>query len=157
MNSVYLSQLDEFLHILENMPTDSRHLAWEFNERMVYDHLIRPYGKLIPDVWAGISVLPGWIPIIGKLFANVMGVVDVTPGLTVNIAQVKEKFGDLNIYVRIFTEHGSSSETHNAAISVVHEMVREAEVSAIGICETCGSPGDHTEYGWIKTACEKHK
>jgi len=56
------------------------------------------------------------------------------------IAQIKEKFGDLRVYV----EGGDEA---------VHALIREAEARSSTICEWCGAPGTKFGNGWILTLC----
>lgn len=58
------------------------------------------------------------------------------------IEQVKEKFGELRIYL--------SSYAGNMA-----EILHEAESRSNGICEFCGKPGSSRTKSWIKTRCDE--
>ncbi len=56
------------------------------------------------------------------------------------IVQIKQKFGELRVYV----EGGDED---------VFRLIREAEGAAIVVCESCGAPGSKTNEGRILTLC----
>ena len=59
------------------------------------------------------------------------------------ISQVKEKFGSLRFYVE-------------SATDIQYAYIEFAESLSSRTCEVCGSPGEQTNSGWIKTVCETH-
>ena len=59
------------------------------------------------------------------------------------IMQVKEKFGTL----RFYTNGGTDEDDH---------YIRFAEHMSAVTCETCGSPGETRNSGWIKVLCDEH-
>ena len=63
-------------------------------------------------------------------------------GFTPEIAQVKEKFGTLRIYV-----DGSND--------FLDGMVNAMELASGYICEDCGRPGTRRSGGWILTQCDE--
>jgi hypothetical protein len=79
----------------------------------------------------------GWKPLINL-------VVLAAKDEGVKIAQIKEKFGELRIYV------GS-----NASQRLLN-LINEAENLSSTICEYCGKPGHlRTNRSWLKTLCEE--
>ena len=64
-------------------------------------------------------------------------------GLTVYIAQIKEKFGGLRFYV-------------DGADETVHMLISFAEGISFSTCEVCGDKGKERREGWIKVLCDKH-
>ena len=59
------------------------------------------------------------------------------------IVQVKEKFGGLRFYM------DGGTEAHRIGVGF-------AEAMASRTCEVCGSPGERTDDGWVKTLCPEH-
>lgn len=59
------------------------------------------------------------------------------------IVQVKEKFGGLRFYM------DGGTDEHRIAVGF-------AEAMAARTCEVCGSPGERSDGGWIKTLCPEH-
>jgi len=59
----------------------------------------------------------------------------------VTLDQVKEKFGTLRFY-------------YSGGDDYISGMVTMAEAMSGTTCESCGSPGEQTRGGWIKTICE---
>ena len=108
-----------------------------------------PFANLLSDVEISIDI--GWYPIIAEACGDITNVIDATPGLRVDVVQIKEKFGGLRFYMDI---NGASEET----IEVIHKIADWAENEASRTCEVCGEPGSvHSPKGWWKTVCQKHK
>ena len=83
----------------------------------------------------GFEVGDGWFKLLDDLFSKLSkheGVV---------LAQVKEKFGLLRVYIN----HGTDE---------VYKLIDECESKSGKICETCGEPGHRCGRRWIYTACD---
>ena len=78
----------------------------------------------------------GWEPLIRKVCEN------LSPNA--KLAQVKEKFGRLRIYISSGTEEDA-------------DLCWEVEKESAKICEICGKPGKQISGSWIKTLCPKCK
>jgi hypothetical protein len=92
----------------------------------------------------GGNVLPGWVPLVDELHAEVL---DLDPNVVVD--QVKEKFGGLRYYFST----GVSSEIEQQ----ITLLVDAAEAQSFEICEVCGAPGElRRDRGWLKTLCDEH-
>lgn len=88
---------------------------------------------------------PGW----DKMIEPIVDYIDKvnserTEEEKIEIAQIKEKFGQLRIYV-----HG-----HDVNLS---DMIDDAEMESYNTCELCGSKEDvgQTSDGWIMTCCRR--
>lgn len=84
----------------------------------------------------------GWHPLLIDLHAKL---VDVAP--TYFVAQLKEKFGTLRLYVGTPTE----------VFDEVNALISAAEQVSAVTCEFCGKPGTQRQtglFGWIKTMCD---
>lgn len=80
----------------------------------------------------------GWRDLVTKLVNDIMAI-----DKTVEITQVKEKFGELRFYV------SSSSEQ-------VFNLIEQAEAESLKICEICGIRENVTTQGaWLLTLCSK--
>jgi hypothetical protein len=113
------------------------------------------YPTMFAGDYGGICVSKGWWPIIDSLCGQIQAHLKHRNGLAsqypdqhnpveeVVIDQIKEKFGGLRFY------YTGGDET-------IYGMVRMAESWASHSCEECGSPGNHTKDGWIKTLCNFH-
>ena len=96
-----------------------------------------PYnaGGPVTDYKTEIGV--GWRPLLDELHLEL---VKINPNY--QTVQVKEKFGDLRVYV----------EGENT--SQMHDVIVGFERRSSGICEDCGSSeGRHTKSIWIRTLC----
>ena len=77
----------------------------------------------------------GWHPLLDEMFTKLTAL-----GWDREMTQVKEKFGQLRVYI---------GEATNEMWQVVHE----AERKSAKVCEECGQPGRPTGGGWVRTAC----
>ncbi len=86
------------------------------------------------------SVGPGWRPLVAAIY-DFIEVHDQT----VEVLQVKEKFGGLRFYVR---------ESQNPQ---TREVISKAESASYTTCDRCGAPGSiHNSSGnWVKTRCAR--
>jgi len=121
---------------------------------MTNDHfeksLIQKYPRIFhdPDAvwpgvgWRGIDCGKGWFPLIERLCCEIQQRTEESPGSTVLISHIKEKFGVL----RVAYQGGSVSIT---------ALIAMAESESSEVCEACGAPGYlvRTRHGWIKTLC----
>jgi hypothetical protein len=82
----------------------------------------------------------GWTGLIYRLSAAITQHASAA-GLDPVAVQVKEKYGELRIYV-------------DGGDDVVDQLVDEAEAASSAICEVCGEPGTLRVKGWMKTRCE---
>ena len=103
-----------------------------------------------PIMWHGITCSKGWYGIIYDAINGLSKVKEDNPDCSISIAQVKEKFGQLRIYI---DTEGCSKECRKKLYSVISE----AENKANRTCERCGST-ENVETkgpGWVSTLCRK--
>ena len=88
----------------------------------------------------GVEVHKGWWPLIEPIYNRIQQL--NVEGAGIEITQIKEKWGELCIYV-------------SSAPDEIYEMIREAEELSIHICEDCGQPAERvwSTTGWIYTLC----
>lgn len=84
----------------------------------------------------GFECPPGWLPIVLRALDRMRSV-----GWTGQLAQVKEKFGGLRIYVDDHTDE-------------VDAVIKAAEGECWVTCTECGKRGTQIDDGWIRTLCE---
>lgn len=83
-------------------------------------------------------VSEGWRELVEKLVNDIIAI-----DATVEVAQVKEKYGGLRFYI-----YGGNEE--------IQELIARAEQESYKICEECGTRDDvTTEGGWILTLCKR--
>jgi hypothetical protein len=103
---------------------------------MTMDDILKKYSIATPP--CGAACGDGWLPIIDKLFAEL-----ILLGWDRDLHQVKEKFGTLRVYI------GKGSDD-------LYGAIRKAEARSSTTCEKCGKLGEQTSDGfWIKTLCEE--
>ena len=116
----------------------------EFEKRMV-----EAYPKMFGGKYGGFACGEGWWSIIELLCSNIQHHIDWKNKKTmivpqVNVAQIKEKFGGLRFY-------------YDGGDEYISGLVSMAESWAACSCETCGTPGERREGGWIRTLCDTHE
>jgi hypothetical protein len=89
----------------------------------------------IPQFW-GIEVGDGWKPLVDEVVTRLAQLPDPP-----QITQVKEKFGNLTIYLTSYSPDAQ-------------DILDEVEERASLICEYCGAPGEERDTGWIKVLCD---
>lgn len=88
---------------------------------------------------ASIGVPAGWVSLMTELHAELVA---VSPAFA--YAQVKQKFGELRVYV-------------SGATPEARDLIAAAEVRSRTICEVCGAPGSPCQRrGWYRALCPVH-
>lgn len=106
---------------------------------MKFEELKAKYPEFLTDVRCGASCGEGWVSVLDRMFADFRQI-----GGKIVIAQVKEKFGGLRVYVDV-------EESNKEA---VWARISQAEEECWKTCEDCGQPGEQRGGGWIRTLCE---
>ena len=92
---------------------------------------------------AGITCGPGWNTILEELCIKLTELnATLLKEKQVRFAQIKEKFGQLRIYLHNWQPEANA-------------MVNEAEKASLNTCEMCGEPGTLHGDCWVKTVCDK--
>ena len=80
----------------------------------------------------------GWRPLVTKLCQDI---INIEP--TVEVSQVKEKYGGLRFYINCGTDE-------------IYNLIDKAETESLTICEECGTKENvTTSGGWLLTLCLK--
>jgi hypothetical protein len=105
--------------------------------------IIRPDPQLENNLMAfGFMCGPGWYPLIYETLDAIQLVVD-RDGLDLEVAEIKEKYGALRIYM-------------SGYVPEVEEIIKEATRKSLKICEVCGESGERIDRsGWLMTRCNK--
>lgn len=107
----------------------------------------------------GFAVGDGWFKIIWDLSEKIDKEIDshyagkpselakayLSENYTVNVFQVKEKFGGLRFYIDVDDSKLSKK---------INPYIREAENLSYKTCEKCGRPGSIRRNGWISVQCD---
>jgi hypothetical protein len=91
----------------------------------------------------GWEVGDGWFDLLKDAVMELRAFDDQDGRRGLYIAQVKEKFGTLRLYLNGYNEE---------AEAIVTKAERRSEVT----CETCGAAGRLRGGGWLYTACDAH-
>jgi hypothetical protein len=91
----------------------------------------------------------GWYALIQGLSARLAAIAEQQQahGLDQVVArQVKQKFGALRFYA------------DNAEIPEIRDLIRDAEMASLKVCELCGNPGGRLDRGGrLMTRCMAHQ
>jgi len=102
------------------------------------------------DYW-GIEVGDGWYELLDQLSATFEEAISdaVAQGMPIfecpRAGQIKEKFGQLRVYVG----------GHKGLNPSVVEEIANAERKSSETCESCGKPGSIRREAWIHVACDE--
>ena len=115
--------------------------------KSLHEELKEKYPEMYSNVYCGVSVGEGWYDLIRDMSA------EIAP-LKVKVAQVKEKFSMLRVYIdpSSFDKRTKAYKNYHKAV----EIIRKYEHESGSTCEMCGLPGAPRDGGWIKTLCEEH-
>jgi len=89
----------------------------------------------------------GWYDIIDKACSSLTKLSEES-GAIIELAQVKQKFGGLRMYLDIIDDKNIQEEAY--------KIVEEAESKSFKVCEVCGKPGKIRKKSWIQTLCDEH-
>ena len=115
-----------------------------------------------------ISCGDGWFNIIRDLSQYIL---DLQPPDHFEVIQIKEKFGGLRYYYKMYQRLGDQNHPYMMIEETLHEfnkcteflqklqyIVMNAESNSYITCEYCGKPAFSIGKGlWIKTLCDEHK
>lgn len=99
------------------------------------------------DLPFGLECSAGWDPLIATLCTQIDHILRQAPGASIQIRQIKEKFGALRFY------YGTSG-LDEARTQVLRELVSRAERNSQELCENCGRPRQSRRNDWILTLCD---
>jgi hypothetical protein len=114
-----------------------------------YDFLREKFPNSLQKCW-DFSIGAGWYPILYNFCVFLEKIKE--SGNEVDIAQVKEKFGGLRIYV-------NNVKVSDDDVDRIYEYINQLEKLADKVCEKCGSTEeiskDSSKHFWIKSYCKK--
>jgi len=83
----------------------------------------------------------GWRPILDRLFEDLGKIYEGAKEVP-KVAQIKEKFGGLRVYLE------------GVVTDAAFDRVCKAEAESTRTCEKCGAPGKIAGKGWLKCLCD---
>ena len=106
--------------------------------------IVKPDPTLQNNLMAfGFECGAGWHPLIVELLDELQAISD-KEDFDLEVLQVKEKFGELRVYVNYETD-------------VITELIDKYSKRSRITCEVCGEVGSMRKYrGWLYVGCEKH-
>ncbi len=107
------------------------------------------YPRLFPKgpLHWGFELGDGWSQVVALLCERLDTILQEAPGASIEVLQVKEKFGGLRFY---YSRHGVSDEMATA----LRDAVELAATASLQICERCGHRGEmQDKAGWLRVVC----
>lgn len=108
------------------------------------DEIIEKYPQFFPggQTICGAYCGKGWLPLVDDMFAEIQQYCTTNNTIeTPQVAQIKEKFGALRVYIDFCDDN-------------IKKIVYKYEDISVTICEQCGKPGKKESInGWLKTIC----
>lgn len=94
----------------------------------------------------------GWADLVNKAY-DLVAAFEAQHGVSVDVNQVKEKFGGLRFYVAIPENRDDLGPAKDDLYYSIHNL----EQASLDICETCGAPGTcrNPSGFWVKTLCSE--
>lgn len=114
--------------------------------RKAYPQLCTDYGVPGTEMRVGFAIADGWAQLFQQLLAEIEAERLKLPSdeaAKVKLAQVKEKWGQLRVYVDNVTE-------------AMRGILDRIEYDSASVCERCGTSGDGvypSGGGWVQTLC----
>lgn len=102
-----------------------------------------------PFYYWGFQCGVGWRSILETLFQRVeqrCGELDLPDRNYPAVAQIKEKFGTLNVYFHF-------GRTRRLTYRDLADLIQAAGEAPMVTCETCGKPGEWHNEGWWRVRC----
>lgn len=110
-----------------------------YEEIIEFRHIFAPY--VWSDLREGKCVGSGWTELLVELFRSLGKIERASPG-SIRIVQVKEKFGELRVYL---------GKSHRDASS----LIDMATAASRTVCEGCGRTSTIKDrQGWYTTLCD---
>jgi hypothetical protein len=139
------------------MSIDEKTLKQEkLHDQLVQKHPVlfsqhRSGQKHTPFSHSGFQIGAGWLNIIDNLATSIEKLCpdDVA---SIEVIQVKEKFGGLRFYYGFAKTSNIDQETKNQ----IEQLVKKAEDRCLNTCEACGEPGQLRKGNWLRVLCDTH-
>jgi hypothetical protein len=135
----------------------------DLNSKYIREQFGDLYEEFYASVDLGVSVRLGWIALYLDAVKKMKAILDANPTFKLEVKQVKQKFGQLRLYVRTWSALRDDEEhehlldpSHEPLRAQIEAIVAEAEAIADHTCETCGAPGSITSSASIRVSCSKH-
>lgn len=97
----------------------------------------------VPFGLFGIECEAGWYQLLIPILEYIVKYNSEHEDSKISITQIKEKYGELRVYV----DHGTSE---------LFDMIEDATDKSLEICEVCGKPGKLRDIrGWLYTRCDE--
>lgn len=129
-------------------------LAPDFDRDQFIADLRSKHARILPaDIV--FNVENGWLPLVSEGLAEIEAALDVHGSVqTATIQQIKEKFGELRIYVEPSREGHQFSKELAAELAEIRIRSRNASMVT---CEICGDAGEIDSFdGYYQCLCLTH-
>lgn len=121
-------------------------------EYIIFDR--EEYPELLSES-IGCAVITPWEPYVRRMLDKLETL--RSSGADVKVIQIKEKFGSLRVYSRVYNQELEGIDAK------VDEIVQEAVTASANICSVCGSTAEvqlslrTPDSGWLLRLCKEHR
>lgn len=129
-------------------------LPKNFDRDQLIEQLRQKHVRILPpDII--FAVESGWLPLIADSLRDIERVLEKHGWIgRARVRQIKEKLGDLRIYVRPVSEDDSYHSALADELALIRNEIAERSVAT---CEICGDPGTLENFdGYYQTLCNAH-
>jgi hypothetical protein len=125
-----------------------------FNRETYIAGLREKHGRILPSDIA-FAVENGWLPLIAESLQEIEQALDRHGWIAkANVRQIKEKLGDLRIYVRPRWESASFPKALADELAIIRNNVTDRSIVT---CEICGDAGKLDNFdGYYQALCDRH-
>lgn len=88
----------------------------------------------------GWAIGDGWVPLVEECIEKLTHMCE---NFDIQITQIKEKFGELRIYIESGTDE-------------MFDLIDLYEQMSLHICEVCGEPGEKRTGSYLQILCDEH-
>lgn len=117
------------------------------NARLEQEFLDK-YPEVLKDVGT-LDVGDGWRDLV-TVVCHYLELVNMVHGANFRVAQLKEKFAGLRVYVEC------GEDVHQDIWEAVYRALKMVEDLSLKTCEDCGADGVPRSGGWARTLCDDH-
>ncbi|MBA9034316.1 hypothetical protein [Rhizobium leguminosarum] len=125
-----------------------------FDRDQFIEALRQKHARILPpDILFAID--DGWLPLVAKALDQIEKALD-KHGMTsrAQVKQIKEKLGDLRVYVRPRRESYRITKALAADLAAISDSLTRKSLKT---CELCGDPGELGNFdGLYQTLCQRH-
>lgn len=129
-------------------------LPSDFDRETFIAGLRKEYARILPPT-VEFAIENGWLPVIELALERIEASLERHGWIgKAGVKQVKEKFGELRIYVRPISEDASYPDDLGNELTAIRMITAGDSLQTCEICADLGEPGNFG--GYYQTLCKTH-